>query len=89
MVVFALFLMENATPKRWKTFFRQQILLAEDVLKGTAPYKFGPVYQYRLSLVPKHHIMKIYKEVVHDFIRFLQIYLCLYAFLLFLFFNIL
>ena len=41
-VVLALVSTENATPKRWKTFFfGQQILLAENVVKGPALYKFG------------------------------------------------
>ena len=59
-----------------KLFFGQQILLAENVVKGLAQYKFGLAYWYHLFLVTKY-IIKVYKEDVCDFIRFLQIYLCL------------
>ena len=69
---------------RWKTiFFGQQILLAENVVKGPAQYKFGLAYWYQLFLVTKN-IIKVYKEDVCDFIRFLQIYLCLLCVYLFL-----
>ena len=81
-VVFALVSTENATPKRWKTFFGQQILLAENVVKGLAQYKFGLAYWYYLFLVTKN--IKVYKEDVCDFIRFLQIYLCLLCVFFFL-----
>ena len=57
---------------RGKLFFGQQILQAENVVKGPAQYKFGSAYWYHLSLVTKN--TKVYKEVVGDFIRFLQIY---------------
>ena len=57
-------------------FFGQQILLAESVVKGTAQYKFGLAYRYHLFLVTKN-IIKVYKEDICDFIRFLLIYLCL------------
>ena len=56
--------------------FGQQILLAENVVKGPAQYKFGLAYWYHLFLVTKN-IIKVFKEDVCDFIRFLQIYLCL------------
>ena len=46
------------------------------MVKGPARYEFGPAYWYHLFLVTKI-IIKVYKEVVGDFIRFLQIYLCL------------
>ena len=39
-------------------FFGQQILLAENVIKGSAQNKFGPAYWYHLSLVAKN-IIKI------------------------------
>ena len=58
-----------------KLFFGQQILLAENVVKGPAQYKYGPAYRYHLSLVT-NNITKAYKEVIGDFIRFLHIYLC-------------
>ena len=48
------------------------------MVKGPAQYKFGPAYRYHLSLVTKKMI-KVYKQVVRDFIRFLQIYLCLWT----------
>ena len=57
-------------------YFSQQILLAENVVKGPAQYKFGLTCWYHLFLVTKN-IIKVYKEDVCDFIRFLQIYLCL------------
>ena len=57
-------------------FFGQQILLAENVVKVPAQYKFRTAYRYHLSLVTKN-IIKVYKEVVGDFIRFLRICLCL------------
>ena len=63
-------------------YFGQQILLAENVVKGPAQYKFGLACWYHLFLVTKN-IMKVYKEDVCDFIRFLQIYLgllCVYFF---------
>ena len=59
-----------------KLFFGQQILLAENVVKGPAQYKFGLTHWYHLFLVTKN-IIKVYKEDVCDLIRFLQIYLCL------------
>ena len=49
------------------------------MVKGPAQYKFGPAYKNHLSLVTKNMI-KVYKQVVRDFIRFLQIYLCLFFF---------
>ena len=79
---------ENATPKRWKTFFfGQQMLLAENVVKGPAQYKFGLAYWYHLFLVTKN-IIKVYKEDVYDFIRFFQIYLCLLCVYFFFFDNL-
>ena len=58
---------------RWKTiFFGQQILLAENVVKVLAQYKIGLAYWYHLFLVTKN-IIKVYKEDVCDFVRFLQI----------------
>ena len=57
-------------------FFGQQLLLAENLVKVPAQYKFGLTYWYHLFLVTKN-IIKVYKEDVCDFIRFLQIYLCL------------
>ena len=85
-VVLALVSTENATPKPWKTFFfGQQILLAENVVKGPAQYKFGLAYWYHFFLVTgTKNIIKVYKEDVCDFICFLQIYLrllCVYFFL--------
>ena len=59
-----------------KLFFGQQILSAENVVKGPTQYKFGLAYWYQLFLVTKN-ITKVYKEDVCNFIRFLQIYLCL------------
>ena len=53
----------------------EDFLLAENVAKGQGQYKFGPAYKYHLSLVTKN-IIKVYEQVVGDFIRFLQIYLC-------------
>ena len=65
--------------------FGQQILLAENVVKGPAQYKFGLANWYHLFLVTgAKNIIKVYKEDVCDFIRFLQIYLrllCVYFFL--------
>ena len=83
-VVLALGSMENATPKRWKTFvFGQQILLAENVVKRPAQYKFDLACWYHIFLVTKN-IIKVYEEDVCDFIRCLQIYLCLLCVDLFL-----
>ena len=62
--------------------FGQQILLAENEVKGPAQYKFGLAYWYHLFLVTKN-IIKGYKEDVCDFIRFLQIYFCLLCFFFF------
>ena len=77
VVVLGLVSTENATAKRQKIlFFSQQILWSENVVKGSAQYKFGLAYWYHLYLVTKN-IIKVYKKVVCDFIRFLQIYLCL------------
>ena len=59
-----------------KLFFGQQILLAENVVKGPAQYKLSVAYWYHLFLVTKN-IIKVYKEDVCHFIRFLQINLCL------------
>ena len=56
--------------------FGLQILLAENVVKGPAQYKFGLAGWYHLFLITKN-IIKVYKEDVRDFVRFLQIYLCL------------
>ena len=39
-----------------KLFFSQQILLAENVVKGLAQNKFRPAYWYHLSLVTKNTI---------------------------------
>ena len=39
-----------------KLFFGQQILLAENVVKGPAQNKFGPAYWYHLSLVTENII---------------------------------
>ena len=39
-----------------KLFFGQQILLAENVVKGPAQNKFGSAYWYHLSLVTKNII---------------------------------
>ena len=39
-----------------KLFFGQQILLAENVVKGLAQNKFGPTFWYHLSLVTKNII---------------------------------
>ena len=55
-----------------KLFFDQQILWAENMVNGPLQYKFGPVYRYHLSLVSKNIII-VYKQVVGDFNRFLQI----------------
>ena len=52
-------------------FFGQQILLAKNVVKGPAQYKFILAYWYHLFLVTKN-IIKVYEEDVCDFIRFLQ-----------------
>ena len=73
-----------------KLIFGQQNLLEENVVKGPAQYKFGPAYWYNLSLFSKIRDIwlkwiKVYKEVVGDFIRFLQIYLCLLCVHLFFF----
>ena len=57
-------------------YFAQQILLAENVVKGPAQYNFGLACWYHLFLVTKN-IIKVYKEYLCDFICFLQIYLCL------------
>ena len=50
--------------------------------------KFGLAYWYYLSFVSKN-IIKVYKEVVGDFICFIQIYLCLLCvdFFLLIFFE--
>ena len=55
-----------------RLFFGQQILLAENVVKDPAQNKFSPTYWYHLSLVTKNMI-KVYKKMVGDFTRFLQI----------------
>ena len=44
-----------------KHVFGQQILLAENVAKGSTHYKFGPIYWYHLSLITKN-IIKLYEE---------------------------
>ena len=64
-------------------FFGQQILFAENVVKGPVQYKLGIAYWYHLFLVAKN-IIKVYKENVCDFIRFLQINLCLLCIYFFL-----
>ena len=47
-------------PKRVENFFFcQQILLAENVVKGPRQYKFDLAYRYQLSLVTKN--IKVYK----------------------------
>ena len=57
-------------------YFGQPILLAENMVNGPAQYKFGLACWYHFFLVTKN-IIEVYKEDVCDFIRFLQIYLCL------------
>ena len=56
--------------------FGQQILLAENVVKGPAQYKFGLACWYHLFLVTKN-IIKVNEEDICDFVCFLQIYFCL------------
>ena len=68
-----------------KFFFGQQILLAENVVKGPGQYKFGLAYWYHLFLVSKN-IIKVYKEDVCDFIRFFA-NLSLFIMRLFFFFS--
>ena len=74
-----------------KLFFGQQILLAENVIKGPAQYKFGLAYWYHLLFLVTKNIIKVNKGDVCDFIRFLQIYLrlfllCVYFYYAFIFF---
>ena len=59
-----------------KLFLVNKFLWAENAGKASAPEKFGSTYRYHLSLVTKN-IIKVHKTMVGDFIRFLQIYLCL------------
>ena len=64
-------------------FFGQQFLFAKNVAKGPAQYKFGLTYWYHLFLITEN-IIKVYKEDVCDFTRFLLIYLCLFCVYFFL-----
>ena len=56
------------------------------MVKSPSQYNFGLAYRYYLSLVTEN-IIKECKQVVGDFIRFLQTYLCLLC--VYLFFDIL
>ena len=49
-------------------YFGQQILLAENVVKGPALYEFGLAYWYHLFLVTKN-IIKVYEEDLYRLFR--------------------
>ena len=67
-------------------FFGLQIFVAENIVKSSAKYEFGPVYLHHVSLVTRK-IIKVYEEMIGYFLRFLQIYLCLLCFFILIFFG--
>ena len=63
-------------------YFGQQILLAENVVKGPALYKFGLGFWYHLFLVTEN-IIKVYKKdfvILFAFCKFIFVY-CAFIFL--------